>query len=307
MFAFYFLAFTKRVTKDIIRISKCISQIASGDLDAKVEDVDRSDELGEIAAQVNSMSEEIKRLVEAERDALQENKDIIACVAHDLRTPLTSVIGYLQLAMDADGHTGEEREKYVRIAADKAQKMQGLIEELFSYTKLINGAIKPRKSKVDAVKLVEQVIEEFYPLFEKNGVKCILRKKQDELFVNIDGELIARAVSNLVSNAVKYGKDGKEAYVDIDRQGDKIYIRVTNFGTVIPKQSIGRIFDKFYRVEDSRSAETGGTGLGLNIAYEIALLHGGTIDVYSGIKGTRFTLSLPMESDDQNDMKGLAK
>ncbi|HBA96981.1 MAG TPA: two-component sensor histidine kinase, partial [Lachnospiraceae bacterium] len=108
--------------------------------------------------------------------------------------------------------------------------------------------------------------------------------------------LIARAVSNLISNAVKYGKDGKAVYIELEKYERELQIRVTNFGLVIPEESLEHIFDKFYRVEGSRSSQTGGTGLGLNIAQEIAMLHGGTITVKSGTKGTCFTIALPIDN-----------
>ena len=261
----------------------------------RITGVNRDDEIGEIVSQVNHMSDEIDRLMNSEREALQANKDMIACVAHDLRTPLTSIIGYLQLATDTKKYTLEERQKYACIAMRKANRMQGLIEELFNYTKLMSGEISLHRSSIDIVKLVEQMAEEFYPLFMENNLEYSLKQNVYSLVMEVDGELIARAVSNLISNAVKYGKDGKTVYIEIEKYEKELQIRVTNFGLIIPEESLEHIFDKFYRVEHSRSSQTGGTGLGLNIAQEIAILHGGKITVKSGIKGTCFTIALPID------------
>lgn len=294
LFMIYFLLITRRITKDMSYISNSISNIAAGEMDVRITGINRDDEIGEIVLQVNRMSDEIERLMKSERDALQANKDMIACVAHDLRTPLTSIIGYLQLATDTDKYTLEERQKYASIAMRKANRMQGLIEELFSYTKLMSGEISLHRSSIDIVKLVEQMTEEFYPLFMENNLEYSLKQNVYSLVMEVDGELIARAVSNLISNAVKYGKDGKAVYIELEKYEKELQIRVTNFGLIIPEESVEHIFDKFYRVESSRSSQTGGTGLGLNIAQEIAILHGGKITVKSGIKGTCFTIALPI-------------
>jgi len=295
LFIFYFLLFTRRITKDMSYISNCISGIAAGEMDVKITGINRDDEIGEIVTQVNHMSREIERLMKSEREALQANKDMIACVAHDLRTPLTSIIGYLQLATDTSKYTMEERQKYAGIAMRKADRMQGLIEELFSYTKLMSGEISLHRSNIDIIKLVVQMTEEFYPLFVENGLEYSLKQNVNSLIMDIDGELMARAVSNLISNAIKYGRDGKAVYIELEKYENELQIRVINFGMVIPEESIGHIFDKFYRVEGSRSQQTGGTGLGLNIAQEIALLHGGKITVSSGHNGTCFTIALPID------------
>lgn len=292
-FIMYFLILTRNVIKDIEYISGGISQIASGDMNEKLE-VHRNDEIGEIVVQVNKMSDDIKRLVEAEREALQTNKDMIACVAHDLRTPLTSVLGYLQLATDTEKYSVEERQKYAHIAMKKAIRLQGLIEELFSYTKLMSGEITLHYNEIDIVKLIEQMVEEFYPLFKENELEYTLKCNVDSFIMNIDGEMMARAVQNLISNAIKYGKDGKKVFIELEKFEHEVQIRVTNFGLIIPPESLEHIFDKFYRVEESRSSQTGGTGLGLNIAKEIAVLHGGTINVTSGSNGTCFTIALPL-------------
>lgn len=297
LFITYFLIFTRRITKDMAYISGCISDIADGQMDVMIENINRTDELGDIAVQVNRMSREIERLMTSERDALQANKDMITCVAHDLRTPLTSIIGYLQLATDTEKYSVEERQNHAQIAMRKAKRMQGLMEELFNYTKLMSGEITLHRSNIDIVKLVEQMSEEFYPLFNESGLDYRLTQNVDSLIMNVDPELIARTVSNLISNAIKYGRDGKVVYIELQKYEKEFQIRVTNFGLVIPEESLEHIFDKFYRVESSRSIKTGGTGLGLNIAREIVLLHDGRITVTSSDKGTCFTVALPLVED----------
>lgn len=293
LFVLYFLLLTRRITKDLSYISNRITDIARGNLYETIS-INRQDEIGEIAYRVNEMTAEIIRLMKSEREALQTNKDLITCVAHDLRTPLTSVIGYLQLAMDTEKYAVEERQKYAKIASQKANRLEGLIQDLFSYTKLMSGEISLHRCDIDIVKLIEQMVEEFYPLFQDNGLQCHFSKNTEKLIMNLDPNLIARAIQNLLGNAVKYGKDGKQILISIEKMEQEVQLCVTNYGLIIPQESLNMIFEKFYRVEESRSRQTGGTGLGLNIAKEIIVLHGGTIEVESGEQGTVFTIALPL-------------
>lgn len=299
-FIIYFLLFIKRLVKDMTYISDRIIDIADGKSDEKII-IERQDEIGEIAGRINEMTEQINQLITSERDALQSNKDLIACVAHDLRTPITSVKGYLDLALDTKHYDLEQRQKYVRIAQTKANRLEYLIHDLFNYTKLTSGEITLHRSKIDLVQLVEQMMEEFYPLFQEEELECTTKYNISYLEMNMDGELIARAVQNLLSNAIKYGKDGKHVYVELECLEQEVQIRVTNYGLVIPEESIKHLFDKFYRVERSRNVKTGGTGLGLNIAQEIVHLHGGRIQVTSGASGTCFTIALPLHKEEEEE------
>lgn len=299
-FIIYFLLFIKRIVKDMTYISDRIIDIADGKSDEKII-IERQDEIGEIAGRINEMTEQINQLIKSERDALQSNKDLIACVAHDLRTPITSVKGYLDLALDTKHYDLEQRQKYVRIAQTKANRLEYLIHDLFNYTKLTSGEITLHRSKIDLVQLVEQMMEEFYPLFQEEELECTTKYNISYLEMNMDGELIARAVQNLLSNAIKYGKYGKHVYVELECLEQEVQIRVTNYGLVIPEESIKHLFDKFYRVERSRNVKTGGTGLGLNIAQEIVHLHGGRIQVTSGASGTCFTIALPLHKEEEEE------
>ena len=206
-FVMYFMLITRKLTADIGYISGSIAHMAFGDGGGRIE-VRRKDEIGEIAIQINRMSEKLDALMKSEREALQANKDMITCVAHDLRTPLTSVIGYLQLATDMEKYNQEERHKYAEIAMRKANRLQGLIEELFSYTKLMSGEITLHRSEIDIVKLVEQMVEEFYPQFHDNGLEYNLSQ-------NVSGCIIYAERT--------YGEGSSKPYKQCDkiRQGWK--------------------------------------------------------------------------------------
>lgn len=300
LFIIYFLLFTKRIVRDMSTISDNITHIATGNMTEQIE-TGRRDELGEIVKRVNEMQEKLYTMMEVERKALQDNKNLITSVAHDLRTPVTSIMGYLELAMDMEHYELSERQKFAAIALQKAVRLERLIQDLFSYTKLMNGEITLHRSEIDLVQLVSQMVEEFYPIFQDYNLECSYHSDINSQVMVLDGEMIARAVQNLLSNAAKYGRDGKQITVDIHKLEKEIQICVTNFGQIIPEESLSSIFKRFYRVEESRSTDTGGTGLGLNIAYEIIQLHGGKIRVSSSIQGTRFTIALPLAEEQESE------
>lgn len=300
LFIIYFLLFTKRIVRDMSYISDNITHIATGNMTERIE-TGRRDELGEIVKRVNEMQEQLNAMMEIERKALQDNKNLITSVAHDLRTPVTSIMGYLELAMDMEHHELSQRQKYAAIALQKAVRLEHLIQDLFSYTKLMNGEITLHRSEIDLVQLVSQMVEEFYPIFQDYDLECNYRSDINRQIMVLDGEMIARAIQNLLSNAAKYGRDGKQIMVEIHKLEREIQVCVTNFGQIIPQESLTSIFKRFYRVEESRSTDTGGTGLGLNIAYEIIQLHGGTIWVSSSIQGTQFTIALPLAEKQESE------
>ena len=193
--------------------------------------------------------------------------------------------------------TEETREKYTKIAYTKAKRLEDLIEDLFGLTKLSYGKMTMHISQVDIVKLIAQLMEEFYPSFAESRLAFALTSNVESLLINADPNLIARLFDNLINNAIKYGVDGKRVDVSIERLDNQVIITVTNYGKVIPEAELPLIFNKLYRVEQSRASETGGTGLGLAIAKNIAELHGGDIDVKSDLNGTSFVVRLKTDFD----------
>lgn len=299
-FAVYFIFFTKRITDYFEKLDRGIEEFSEGNFDINFE-IRNEDELSNMARNLNRTTGEIKRILDKERNEEKSRKEFITSIAHDLRTPLTSVIGYLQLVMSKayESRNNEElqlkNEEYIRVAYDKAIRLQGLIEDLFSFTKTDSTELRLHLEEIDVVKLVEQLADECYPSLQDAGLTLEFRKSADVMMIEADGELMARAVANLLTNGIKYGKDGKKLIIELYRENENsdLYIRVINYGRLIPKKDIEHIFDKFYRVEDSRSIETGGTGLGLAITKNIVNLHGGSINVKSDLYGTVFEIILP--------------
>lgn len=299
-FSVYFVFFTKKIVDYFEQIDRGIEEFSEGNFDIEFE-VRNEDELSNMARNLNRTTGEINRILAKERDEEKSRKEFITCIAHDLRTPLTSVIGYLQLVM-AKAHASRsneelqiKNEEYVKIAYEKAIRLQGLIEELFSFTKTDSTELRLHLTEIDVVKLMEQLADECYPSLQEAGLALEFKTSAEVIKIEADGELMARAIANLLTNGIKYGKDGKKIIIDLYRENENsdLHIRIINYGRLIPEKDIDHIFDKFYRVEDSRSLQTGGAGLGLAITQNIVKLHGGYVNVKSDLSGTVFEIVLP--------------
>jgi signal transduction histidine kinase len=295
---FFFLM--QRPIRYIDRISDAIKKIAAGDLGTYVEVVG-DDEFSAMAENLNHMVEDLKRLIEKERQSERTKNELITSVAHDLRTPLTSIIGYLELIQNTPDLPPAQREKFLSIISTKSKRLEKLIEELFGFTKLTFGKMSMKVTRLDIVKLVSQLLEEFYPNFQKSKLECVFSSSRPEKMIRADGALLARLFDNLIANAIKYGAEGKKIIVRVEASDTQTVVSVTNFGYVIPEKELPLLFDKFYRVEQSRSLNTGGTGLGLAIAKNIAEVHGGDISVKSSLQGTVFTVTLPDGWDEKTE------
>ena len=296
VFAVTFLLLQDRSMKYISKISAAIQNISEGDLNTTVEIIG-DDEFSTMAANLNKMVEDIRELMDKERESERTKNELITNVAHDLRTPLTSIIGYLELLSGNAPIPEEMKKKYINITYIKAKRLEKLIEDLFGFTKLTYGKITMKVAPVDIVKLLSQLLEEFYPNFTEKNLAYELQSNVPAKVIMADGNLLARLFDNLINNAIKYGAEGKRILVKVNATNTVVTISVTNYGYVIPKDELPLIFDKFYRVEQSRSTNTGGTGLGLAIAKNIVDMHGGLITVTSDLSGTVFTVKLRTDFD----------
>lgn len=296
LFSVTFMILQEPYVRYISRISEAVQNISEGDLNTVI-DVIGDDEFSSMAANLNHMAADIKKLMEKERESERTKNELITNVAHDLRTPLTSIIGYLELLAGNQQVPADMQHKYIEIAYGKSRRLQKLIEDLFGFTKLNCGKIAMHVGQIDIVKLLGQLVEEAYPNFVEKGLSYDLQSNVPAKIINADGNLLARLFDNLIGNAIKYGADGKRVLVKIHAEGETVTVSVTNYGYVIPADELPLIFNKFYRVEQSRSSSTGGTGLGLAIAKEIVDMHGGTISVASDLNGTVFTVKLQVDFD----------
>ena len=285
----------------IRKLRRSIQQVTSGNYGVQCE-VEYDDELGSLAANINVLSKtllakekESEKLKEKERAALdiernaeRQKNELITNVAHDLRTPLTTIVGYLELIRDDSALSKEDVHKYSGIAYEKSIRLQEMMDDLFEFTKLDNADIKLNKSMINLSGLIMQMTDEFYPSFKDCNITPIVDLPEENIYVQGDGQLLARVFDNLISNALKYGYHNTDLKIEVS--GDEKYatVKVINHGDTIASEDIPLLFNKFYRTDSSRNSKTGGTGLGLAITKNIVDLHHGDISVTSDDQITTF-------------------
>lgn len=291
----YFILFSHNFVMYVREIINGVEKMKTGDFTEDIP-VQGEDEFSEIAGSINEMRRNLYNTMEAQRTAEQTKDELITNVAHDLRTPLTSILGYLDLLTQGDFLTEEQKQKYLGIVSSKAKQLEQLVKDLFDYTRYDINKVKVRKEILDLNLFVPQLVDEFYPIFKENHLECKAEYSDVALNIEANGDLLARAIGNLISNAVKYGSDGKQVEIRTGQKDKMAYVSIINYGRIIPGTDLEKIFEKFYRVETSRSTQTGGTGLGLAIAKNVVGLHDGNIWASSDESGTCFQIELPLVS-----------
>lgn len=250
-------------------------------------------ELEAVEKKLNAAKRSLRDRKRALEDAEQRKNDLIMYLAHDLKTPLASVIGYLELLRDEQRIAPALREHYLSVTLDKAQRLEDLINEFFEITRFNLSHIELQYGDIDLTRLLEQLVYEFGPLLREKGFSCALRLPE-ALPLRCDADKLQRVFDNLLRNAVLYGKEGTEITVTARVEGGSAVTEVANVGDDIPPEKLGRLFEQFYRLDAARSSRTGGAGLGLAIAREIVELHGGQIEARSAGGVTTFTVRLPI-------------
>ena len=225
--------------------------------------------------------------------AEQRKDELVMYLAHDIRTPLTSVIGYLNLLEEEPDMPAEQRAKRVHIALEKAYRLETMINEFFEITRYNSQQITLSKETIDLYYMLVQLSDELSPVFAPRGNTVALHLAED-LTVEADPEKLARVFSNILKNAASYSHPRTEITISAEKSEHEVIIQFQNSGEDIPSEALASLFDKFYRADKSRSSDTGGTGLGLAIAKEIVVLHGGTISAASKNHVVTFTISLPL-------------
>ncbi|AVQ39749.1 two-component sensor histidine kinase [Clostridium botulinum] len=290
-FFIFYLLITYRKNKGLVAIIEETEIMANGDLDRVIQ-VNAEGDIKNLAENINNISKQLKDITVAERNAQKTKNDLITNVSHDLRTPLTSIMGYLEL-IDNDQYKDEVALRYyVNIAYEKSKGLNLLIKDLFELTKMQNNTINLEKVDINLVELLGQVVAYFEYQFKSANMESRINFSKDKLIVNADAGKLVRAFENLLSNAIKYGKDGYYVDVVTKLEENMAVIQIINYGQSIPIVDLPYIFDRFYRVEKSRNNKIGGSGLGLAITKNIIELHQGTISAYSDNDSTIFEVKL---------------
>lgn len=248
-----------------------------------------------VITSVNALVDTITQAMQEERASEKSKDELITNVSHDLRTPLTSIIGYLGLIEDHQYQSEEDIVKYSHIAYDKAKQMKNLVEDLFEYTKVQQHGAPVNLMTVDLGQLLEQVGASFELEADKKGIAINVSCEPTPLSITADPEKLGRLFSNLVANALKYGHGASYIHLTAKQLGEKVVITVADDGEKIPAESVKHLFERFYRVESSRNKATGGTGLGLAIVQSIVELHHGSVTARSDNQETAFVVTLPVK------------
>ena len=252
------------------------------------------DGLGQAEDQLNLVREQALRNARAARDAEQRKNDLVVYLAHDLKTPLTSVIGYLTLLRDEPQLSPQLRARYTGVALEKAERLEDLVNEFFDITRFSLTHLELERRQVDLKRMLEQMCSEFAPVLQQKEMTCDLSLPEN-LTASCDADKMARVFDNLLTNAFHYGYPGTAIHVEGRRGPETIVLLFRNAGPTIPPGKLSRMFERFFRLDTSRSTGTGNAGLGLAIAKEIVEAHGGTIAAQSAGEQVIFTVILPIE------------
>ena len=272
--------------------------IANGNYDHRIP-FELSGDLSRVVKSINGLVDSTVAAIEDERKIEKSKDELITNVSHDIRTPLTSIIGYLGLIEDGQYQTEEDLLKYTHTAYVKAKQMKSLVEDLFEYTKVRQPAVPVNFSAFDLIQLIEQLAADFELEASKKEIQIFVESPINSLIMDGDTEKLVRVFNNLLTNALKYGKGATKIIIEIEQLGSEVIVVVKNNGAMIPQQAIDNLFDRFYRVEESRSQETGGTGLGLAIAQRIVALHGGYLYAKSDQDWTSFIMHVPLKKNEK--------
>lgn len=276
--------------------TKYFNEINRG-IDALIEensgDVVLSTELAATEKKINHIKHTLAQRKLATELAEQRKNDLVVYLAHDLKTPLTSVIGYLTLLRDENQISEELREKYLSISLEKAERLEDLINEFFEITRFNLSDITLEYSRVNLTRLLEQLTYEFMPMLLEKNLKCELEIASN-VMLKCDVNKMQRVFDNLLRNAVNYSFDDGTIHIVATQNENNLSIKFTNCGNTIPQEKLERIFEQFYRLDTARSSRSGGAGLGLAIAKEIVELHNGTITAKSENEVIEFEVTIPL-------------
>lgn len=287
------LIFLYRLLKKVFTYVEALSGAANLLLDKSVEYIELPDELEDIERNMNYLKRESARNEKVARENEQKKNDLVVYLAHDLKTPLTSLVGYLSLLDEVKDMPKAQREKYIAITLEKSYKLEDLINELFDITRFNSEIMVLEPEEINLNLMLEQIIDDFYPILKENE-KEIKLSISDKIKLEADPDKLGRVFNNLIKNAIYYSTD-KTITITVTKKEEKVEIVTSNKGRKISPEKLKRIFEKFYRADSSRATKNGGSGLGLAIAKDIVELHGGTIKATSNSDYTKFYVELPIQ------------
>lgn len=278
-------------------LTKYIDQIGAGVeniLSDSTEPIHLIRELQPLEVHMNSIKRKLRQREEEAAESEQKKNDLLMYLAHDLKTPLTSIIAYLSILDESENMPPEERKKCTHISLEKAVRLKELMDEFFEITRFSLEDMVLEQNPVNVSMMLEQIADEAYAVMAEKGLRCEVDIHED-LTVTGDADKLARVFDNLLRNAINYSYPDTCIRISAWSQQQWVYIDFVNQGPAIPEKQLTMIFEKFIRMDSARSSETGGAGLGLAIAKQIVTAHGGEIHAENCSEGIRFEVKLPGE------------
>jgi len=292
VFVLLFFYITRKKIRYIEYLSDSLLTISGGDLKYRV-DEKGSDELNMVAQNINIMAQSLDEKITAERRAEKTKRELITNVSHDLRTPLTSIIGYLGLVKEKKFTSEDQMAEYVQVAYRESEKIKKMLDDLFDYSRLSSNSNELKIRVFDLSDLIGQTIEEYKPRLDDRGFETEMQISGESI-VSADPEKIHRVFDNLIVNAIKYGVDNSKFVIKLENVGKKVVVSFTNECSLSPDEDLDKLFDRFYRGDKSRSSQTSGSGLGLAICKQIISLHNGEIKAELIGNKLSFVVELPL-------------
>lgn len=291
-----FLILLYKEIKSMTSYINVISDSSERLFDGSEDYIDLPPEMKELEIKLNHFrSESIKNKKLAEENEKKKD-ELIVYLAHDIKTPLTVVIGYLSLLDEIEDMPLEQRKKYIELALNKAYRLEELINELFDIARFNSEKIILGKEELNLNMMLEQIIDDFFPILKEIN-KNINLNTSDNISIYADPDKLSRVFNNLIKNAINYSKENTDIDINVKKKNKEIEVEIINQGKTIPKDKLDKIFENFYRLDTSRTSKTGGSGLGLAISKQIVELHNGNIKVNSDKNKTIFTIILPIEEE----------
>lgn len=280
----------KKVFGYIDEVGKATEDLVNKD----VEYIELPDELEEIKNHMNHLKRESEKNEKLAKENEKKKDELIVYLAHDIKTPLTSMIGYLSILDEIDDMPKKKQKNYISIALDKSYRLEDLINELFDVARFNSEKIVLEKEELNLNLMLEQIIDDFYPTLRELN-KSIKLNYNEPISINGDPDKLSRVFNNLIKNAISYSKEESEIVINLKKDNNNAIVEVINKGKQISKEKLSKIFEKFYRLDSARTSRTGGSGLGLAIAKDIVELHNGTIIAESNEEETTFQVTLPLK------------
>ncbi len=296
LFSVFFYAALSKMVKYLQQVEDGINNIASD----SSESIQMITELKPIESRLKEIKKTLKKREQEAAEAEKKKNDLVVFLAHDLKTPLTSVVAYLTMLDNYKDMPEEEREHYTHIALEKSIRLGELINEFFEITKFNLQDIVLESMELNLSMMLEQVADEFYGVLQERNLVCEV-EAEENLMVYGDADKLARVFDNILRNAVSYCDANSVIRIHAEKISKGNQIIFANQGKPIPQEKLDTIFEKFYRLDEARHSKTGGAGLGLAIAKEIVELHGGSIRAESEGRETRFIVTLPEKEEGKED------